>query len=226
MLHIGVQVKGLVASNLNTLVERASDPVRMLRKLQHELQEAIVALQGDLSRARRSQERLTEDADKHDRAAAEWTDKAKLAMDHKREDLARAALLAREQTYADAAKAREEAATAASEADEVAAAMAELEATLAETNGRLADEVARAQAGGGSAAPGAAASRSERFMDRVTTLEKRVDFATGQRPQPAPASVDDEIERLRRDAKVSEELAAMKAASKAAPAKKKASAKR
>jgi phage shock protein A len=60
-------------------------------------------------------------------------------------------------------------------------------------------------------------------MDRISTLEKRVDFAAeSKRPGPAPAAVDEEIERLAREARVDAELAAMKADGKPAPTRKKA----
>jgi phage shock protein A len=225
MLHFVVQVNQLVSSNLNSMVTAASNPVKMLGLFQRQLQEFIIALQGDLGRARRQQERLASKALELDAKAADWTDKAKLAMDHEREDLARSALLAREQILADAEAARAAADAAGAEAEQLAQAMAELEAKLAETDARLAEERARTQSETGAGAV-SAAGRSERVMDRVATLEKRLDFATP--PRPGPASVDAEIEQLRRDSKVSAELAAMKAAAKpaAAPRKAKARAKR
>lgn len=220
MLHIAVQVKELVSSNLNTLVATATDPAKMLGLLQRQLQDCIVTLQGDLSRARRQHERLLAEAARLDSEAAEWTDKAQVAMNHKREDLARAALLTRERTLADAAKTREAAQAATAEAEETAQALAQLEAKLSETDARLADERASAPAARAPrAAPTSASSsgsRSERMLDRIATLEKRVDFAAGDEPQPSPISIDAEIAQLEREAKVSEELAAMKAAAKPA----------
>ena len=225
MLNFVVQVNQLVSCNLNSMVTAASNPVKMLGLFQRELQEYIIALQSDLGRARRQQERLASQALELDAKAADWTDKAKLAMDHKREDLARSALLAREQTLADAETARAGAQAAQAEADQLARAMADLEAKLAETSARIAEERTRATPAAGGGAP--AANRSERVMDRVATLEKRLDFATQPQPAPGPASVDAEIEQLRRDSKVSEELAAMKAAARPATAgKAKAKAKR
>lgn len=224
MLHIAVQVKELVSSNLNTLVETATNPVKMLRLLRHELQEYVVALQGDCTRAERRGERLAEEAATFDRAAADWTEKAQTAMTHKREDLARAALLTREQAIVDAARARSDAATAGAEADEIARTIADLEAKLAETNARLAEEVALATSGPATP-PAARATRSERMLDRVATLEKRIDFATDRGAKPAAAkpdaaAVEAEIEQLQREARVSEELAAMKAVAKPAAVRK------
>lgn len=229
MLHIAVQVKELVSSNLNTMVETATNPLKMLRLLQHELQEFIVALQGDFTRAERRRERHADQAVQLDQTAAEWTQKAQVAMTHKREDLARAALLTREQAVADAARARGDADRADDEVREIAQAIADLEAKLAETDARLAEEAARAQAKAPATATAASASRSERMLDRVATLEKRVGFAAERRaPATAPdaASVEAEIEQLAREARVNAELAAMKASAKPAVAPRKPKAKR
>ena len=217
MRHIAIHIKELTGSNLNTLVGNAANPLKMLRLLQSELQESVIALQGDLSRAQRQAERLEAGAAK----AAEWTAKAKTAMDHKREDLARAALLTREQTQADAERMAGEARAMAAQAGEIGEVIAELEAKLSETRERIAAETARSGQASRSAAD-TAATRGERIMDRISTLEKRIDFAAEKRPDPAPAAIDEEIERLAREARVHEELAAMKAAAKPAPAKKKA----
>jgi phage shock protein A len=221
MRHIAIHIKELTSSNLNTLVGSAANPVKMLRLLQSELQESVIALQGDLSRAQRQAERLKAGAVQLSAKAAEWTAKARTAMDHKREDLARAALLTREQTEADATRMAGEARAMAAQAGEIAEVIAQLEAKLAETRERIEAETARSAASRPAADP--AATRGERIMDRISTLEKRVDFAAEKkRPDPAPAAIDEEIECLAREARVTEELAAMKAVAKPAQAKKKA----
>jgi phage shock protein A len=221
MRHIAIHIKELTSSNLNSLVGSAANPLKMLRLLQSELQEAVIALQGDFSRAQRQAERLETGAAQLTARAAEWTAKARTAMDHKREDLARAALLTREQTQADAERMAGEARAMAAQAGEIGEVIAELEAKLSETRERIGAEAARSGQPSQPAA-GAAATRGERIIDRISTLEKRVDFAAQKRPDPAPAAIDEEIERLAREARVGEELAAMKAAAKPAPAKKKA----
>jgi phage shock protein A len=219
MRHIAIHIKELTSSNLNTLVGSASNPVKMLRLLQSELQESVIALQGDLSRAQRQAERLETGAAQLAAKAADWTGKAKTAMDHKREDLARAALLTREQTAGEAERMAGEARGMAAQAGEIAEVIAELETKLEETRERIGAETARSEA----PRPAAdAATRGERIMDRISTLEKRVDFAAEKRPDPAPAAIDEEIERLAREARVDEELAAMKSAARPVPSKKKA----
>ena len=68
----------------------------MLRLLQSEVEDALITLHGDVSKARRAHQRKAEAAQRLANTAEEWTGKAKVAVDHGREDLARAALLARE----------------------------------------------------------------------------------------------------------------------------------
>lgn len=222
MRHIAIHIKELTGSNLNALVGSATNPVKMLRLLQSELQEAVIALQGDLGRAERQAERLETGAAQLAAKAAEWTGKARTAMDHKREDLARAALLTREQTQSEAEKMAGEARAMAAQAGEIGEVIAQLEAKLAETRERIEAETAASATP--RPAPEPAATRGERIMDRISTLEKRVDFAAGTKPapSPAPAAIDAEIERLSREARVEAELAAMKAVARPAPAKKKA----
>jgi phage shock protein A len=227
MLHIAIQVRELATSNLNSLVLAASNPEKMLRLLRGRLQEALIALQGDLTRAERQAERRRAEAAQLAATVASWTDKARTAMDHKREDLARAALLAREDVQMSADRALADADALAAQARETAEVMQQLEAKLAETGERLRDEEFHRQSKPQPACPAPGATRAERILDGITSLEKRVDFATESRAQPAPASVDAEIETLVREAKVRDELAAMKAAAKpAAPRKGKSKAAR
>jgi phage shock protein A len=214
MLHIAIQVRELATSNLNSLVLSASNPDKMLRLLRGRLQEALIALQGDLTRSERQAERHRAQAAQLAAAATGWTDKAKTAMDHKREDLARAALLAREDVQHSADRALADAEALRSQAREIAEVMQQLEAKLAETGERLRDAEFHRQSKPEPASPAAGATRAERILDGIASLEKRVDFAAGNGARPAPASVDAEIETLVRDAKVRDELAAMKAAAK------------
>lgn len=218
MLHIAIQIQEVVSSNLNSMVAAATNPVKMLGLFQRQLQDYMVSLQSDLNRTRRRQEQLARQAERLEQTVTEWTAKAQTAMDHKREDLAHAALLAREQIAADAERAGAASRAARAEADEMGEAVAQLQAKLAETDARIVKE--RARAAEQRPAPTVAPSRGERVLDRVEAFERRVDFAVEAKVKSTPASVDAEIEQLRREAKIGEELAAMKAAAKAAPRRK------
>lgn len=222
MLHIAVQVRELVSSNISGMVEAANDPRKMLGLLRRQIEEAIISLQGDLTRAQRRETRLSREASALDQSAGDWLGKAKIALDHDREDLARSAILAKEDALLQAQERSRAAALAGEEAREMEDALKQLEGKLAETRTRLA-QLEQPKAGavasdGGSPLGGLFAdrgSRTERRMETIERLEKRIDFAsageTGS-PERSAASADAEILQLQRTAKVDAELAALKSA--------------
>jgi phage shock protein A len=215
MFEIAVRVKELASSNINNLVERAASPAKMLRLLQLEIEEAIIALTRDAARAERRGRDAETNARAHDKAAKDWQDKAKLALSKDREDLARGALAERENAAAGAQAARQAQADAEAEAAAFRAAIADLESKLSETRARLRAELsAQAAAAPGEAAKQgaiAASGKVDALGERITTLEKRIDFAQASEQSGAKAaSLDEELAALSREAKLEDELAALK----------------
>ena len=74
----------------------ASNPAKLLNRLQREIEEAIISLAGERTRTAQKKKRLEASLTQNEMREADWSDKAKTAMDHGREDLARQALMARE----------------------------------------------------------------------------------------------------------------------------------
>ena len=225
MFRVAIQIKELISSNVTSAIETASNPAKMLTLLQREIEESIISLTGDRTRVTQNQRRLEASLTQHALKEADWGDKAKIAMDHAREDLARQALLAREDCRHAIVRLKDEIAAADASLDEIDAAVRELEAKREETRAQAkaqaaADEAARAGATGG------AASRAEAHLNRINTLGQRAQFATeDEAPSRSNASVDHEIEEMRRASAVDAELAALRAAAPA-PAKKSTAKKR
>ncbi|MEL6237814.1 MAG: PspA/IM30 family protein [Pseudomonadota bacterium] len=222
MLRVAIQVKELISSNVTSVIESASDPVKMLMNLQREIEEAIISLQREHTLTTQNTARLEAQLTQTELSEADWGEKAKTAMDHNREDLARQALIAREDCTASIAKIREDLATAKADLAEIETAIADLEAKREDTR-----EQVRQQAGADTASTpagpvGAASSKADAHLGRISELEKRAAFASEEHAKSrAHASVDEEIEEMRRARKIDEELAAMKdTAAKKAPAKK------
>lgn len=219
MFRVAIQIKELISSNVTSAIESASNPAKMLTLLQREIEESIIALTGDRTRVSQNQRRLEALLTQHELKEADWGDKAKIAMDHGREDLARQALLAREDCRHEIARLKSEIAAADASLAEIDAAVRELEAKREETRAQAraqhaAEEAARAGATGG------AASRAEAHLNRINTLGQRAHFATeDEAPSRTVASVESEIEDMRRASAIEAELAALKAAAPA-PAKK------
>jgi len=217
MITIAIRVREIVSSNVDSLVSTAGDPRKMLRLLQSEIEETLIALHGDAAKAKRQQARLEDTAARLAAGAEEWTGKAKIAVDHGREDLARAALLTREAERAKAAEAAEAATALGEQIAEAAGVIAELEAKRTAIAARIAD-LAKAEA---AAKPGAAAADThvDRRIDRIEALERRAAFIDEPGDSPSPASLDDEIAALQKASAIEAELAALKSATPA-PAKK------
>jgi len=211
MFEIAVRVKELASSNLNSLVDKASSPAKMLRLLQLEIEEAIIALTGDAVRAERRARQAETSARAHDKAARDWQDKARLALSRDREDLARGALAERANTEAGAAAMRAAQAEAGAEAQALRGAIAQLETKLAETRARLRAEQTAGAATAPVTASAGTAGKVEALDDRIATLEKRIDFAEAASGTNAKAaSLDEELAALDRDARLEAELAALK----------------
>jgi len=222
MITIAIRAREIVSSNVDNLVSKAGEPRKMLRLLQSEIEEALIALHGDAAKARRQQARLSDAAARLAEGAESWTAKAKVALDHGREDLARAALLTREAERAKAVEATKEAAAIETQITEAADVIADLEAKRTTITARIAELAQTEQA---SAKAPATDSALDKRIDRIEALERRagfVDAPTGD--TPSPASLDDEIAGLQKASAIEAELAALKAS--AAPTGKKAAGKK
>ena len=203
MFELAVRAKELASSNLNSLIDKAVNPAKMLKLLMAEMEEAVIALVRDAAGLDRSADRSTLESERFDAAAQTWADKAKLAMSRGREDLARGALAERNAAR-DAAEAQREAAGAArDEAAGLRASVAQLEAKHGETKVRLLKVLSQASSAPASAA--AARGKTDALMDRFASLEKRIDYAAGK-----AVTLDQELATLAHEAALEADLAALR----------------
>ncbi len=222
MIHIAVRVRELVSSNLESLVNKATDPAKGLNLLRSEIEETLISLHSELTMTKRQYERGVSYADRLAADAELWTDKAKTAIDHKREDLAHAALLARESEM-------EKAVEAKLEFEELAQQVAELECGITDLEAKRDDVIAKIIASANTPPMGIASPvrtgdhRSERRMDRIDELERRASFQDASSAlghEETLAKADAEIAALSQASKIEAELNAMKAQTKKSVRKK------
>lgn len=199
----------LVSSNVEALIDKATDPRKMLLLLRTEIEDSILKLTEARAKAKSRASKAKRFAEAKAATADEWTTKAKLAMDKGREDLGRAALMAREGDRAAAKELAAEAEAAKAEVAEIDKAIEELEAKRAETLEQLEAMPAPNTA---APAPAAASVAAERQRSRIDEMEKRTSFVSDKEVPIDPAQVDEQLAELQRDSAIEAELAAMRPA--------------
>ncbi|QCO14984.1 phage shock protein PspA [Azospirillum brasilense] len=215
-MSIFSRLTDIVQSNLNSLLDRAEDPEKLIRLIIQEMEDTLVEVRSSTVKIiaeRKEIERRI--ADLH-RERDSWDRKAETALTHDREDLAKQALMAKSR--------------AAEEADVLTAQLAQVEEALAKSNediGRLQAKltdaknrekalVARTKTAANRVRVRStlhderindAFSRFEQVERNLDELEGRVEAYDVGRTK----TLTEEIAELEADKKVQDELAALKA---------------
>ena len=211
------RTRDIVAANMADLLDRAEDPSRMIRMIIVEMEETLVEVRATAARSIADIKEMRRACQRLDDLQQNWADKAGLALEKGREDLARAALIEKR-------KAAEMAEGLHAEVSQIEVVLRGYEADIQRLQAKLAEARARQNA---------IASRFESAVSRARTsevlhgsrtmeafskfelLERRADFAEGRADAlglAGPRSLEEEIADLRSTDAVDAELAAMKAA--------------
>lgn len=91
-MSIFTRASDIIQANVNALLDKAEQPEKMVRLMIQEMEEAIVELRGLAAQQIAEQKRIDRERDNCEKSINQWQAKAEKALDHDREDLARAAL--------------------------------------------------------------------------------------------------------------------------------------
>ncbi len=211
------RARDIFAANMTELLDRAEDPSRMIRMIILEMEETLVEIRSCAARSIADIKEMRRALDRLDDLQSNWTERAELALSKDREDLAKQALLERQ-------NAADMAAGLTAELDQIEAVLKGYEADIARLQGKLREARARQNAIAArfeSALTRARASevmhgsRTEDAFAKFEILERRADFAEGRADALAltgPKSLEEEIAELKATAQVDAEFQAMKAA--------------
>jgi phage shock protein A len=202
---------------MTELLDRSEDPARMIRMIIVEMEETLVEVRATAARSIADIKEMRRACVRLDDLQLGWTEKAELALEKGREDLARAALSEKQ-------KAAEMAEGLHAEISQIEQVLRGYEADIQRLQAKLAEARARQNSIASrleSAITRARTSemlhgnRTEEAFAKFELLERRADFAEGRADALAltgPKSLEEEIAELRSAETVEAELEAMKAA--------------
>src|SRR3954469_9222310 len=211
------RARDIFAANMTELLDRSEDPSRMIRMIILEMEETLVEVRATAARSIADVKEMRRAVVRLDELTDNWTAKAELALSKDREDLAKQALVERQ-------NAAEMAEGLHAEISQIEQVLKGYEADIAKLQGKLREARTRQnaiQARFESAVTRARAreimhgSRTLDAFSKFELLERRADFAEGRAEALGISSLEDEIDQLKADEKVDAELEAMKTALKA-----------
>ena len=211
------RARDIIAANVNELLDRSEDPARMIRMIIVEMEETLVEVRATAARSIADIKEMRRAVARLEQIQANWIEKAQLALEKGREDLARAALSEKQKAADMADGLAEDIAGIETVLRGYEADIAKLQAKLAEARSRQASIASRIESAMTRARTREMlhGSRTEDAFARFDLLERRADLAEGYAEALAltgPKDLEEEIAELKAADKVDAELEQLKAA--------------
>lgn len=205
----------IINSNINSLLDKAEDPAKMVRLIIQEMEDTLVEVRSTSAKTLADKKELSRQAERFSNEADQWQEKAELALSKGREDLARAALIEKK-------KCSESSESLVDELSHVDEHIAKLQDEISQLQEKLADAKARQKAIIMREKTASSRLKVKRNIDsdrvndalsRFDNYERKIDDIEAQVEayDMGSKSLADEIADLEEDENIDDELAQLKA---------------
>ncbi|MDT0582891.1 MULTISPECIES: phage shock protein PspA [Alteromonadaceae] len=204
----------IINSNINSLLDKAEDPEKMVRLIIQEMEDTLVEVRSASAKTIANKKDVSNQIARLTAEADEWQSKAELALSKEREDLARAALHEKQKTSESADALKHELGLIESELEKLQTETGQLQEKLADAKTRQKTIIMRQKTVSSrlevkkrldSSTVDAAMGRFEQFERKIDDLESQVEaYDMGKK------TLKDEFAELEAGGKIDSELEALK----------------
>jgi phage shock protein A len=216
VMGIFTRVSDIIHSNINAMLDKAEDPEKLIRLMIQEMEDTLVEIKASCAGAMATRKKVQRELDETLTRADQWGNKAQLAVNKGRDDLAREALVEKRRYRERAGALEREASECDAFVEQYQADIVQLEdkLKLAQEKRRIlvqrhirAQRSKRVQERIRKVDSTDTLIRFEQFENRIERLEAEADLVNLRR-KPA---LEEELARLEGDEEIEQELQALRA---------------